>query len=93
MIMFASPMTWRVYDLPHPDPVAENLTYEEMTRFEQLGFHVEPMNVPTPGSPDDGGFDRANEQLKAEYKRQRDARLRAARLRLRKRQSKRTRGK
>lgn len=87
MIMFASSVVWRVYDLPHPVPVAENLTYEEMNRFEQLGFHVEPMSVSTPSSPVDGGFDRDSEWLKAEYKRQRKARLRAAR-RLRKRQSK-----
>jgi hypothetical protein len=33
--------TWRAYDLPHPEPVAEWLTYEEMLRFEELGFYIE----------------------------------------------------
>lgn len=34
---------WRAYDLPYPEPMAEQLTDREAQRFREAGFWVEPM--------------------------------------------------
>lgn len=38
-------MKYKAYDLPCPDPVAEQMTYQEAIRFEDLGFLVLPQHV------------------------------------------------
>lgn len=51
--------TWIAFDLPDPKPVAANLSYEEMRRFEELGFHIER---PAGSSPEDYDLIRLEEK-------------------------------
>lgn len=82
-----SARTWRAYDLPHPDPVAEGLTHDEMLRFKALGFWVEPEFAT--GGFDMDDEDRTNLRARRMYERrvrlnQRSGRTRAARQKRRK---------